>query len=107
MPVSGEVMFSDEWMLRNSKGKVPPMFARMCRDLCKDQNLGNDNSIEMVWLTLKPHIKRYAAIAYRDGVDEWDSEQWHTSGMVEPFKKTVMKYAEEFVDPLWLDNQGN
>lgn len=107
MPVSGEVMFSDEWMNRNSQGRIPPAFAKMCRDVCKDHNLGNDNSIEMVWLTLKPHIKSYVESVYRDAVDEWDSEQWHTSGMVEPFEKILAKYAEDFINPPWIDNQGN
>lgn len=82
------------------------MFAKMCRDLCKDQNLGNDNSIEMVWITLRPHIKEIVRCAYELGAQAYGSDEDTFLGDKE-FVKEVDNVAEEFVDPTWIDNQGN
>lgn len=100
MPVSGEVMFSDEWMNRNAAGKIPAMFCRICRDICKEHGLGNDRDLEMVWLTIKPEMKKVLAYAYGCGVQDTEKDIFMKD---EDLKWLALVAAEEFINPPWLE----
>lgn len=78
MPVSGEVMYSDEWMRRNGTN-VPFMFRELCRDICKDHGLGNDMDMEMMWLTIQHHMRRIYNDAWDNGYDNWEGIRYDDS----------------------------
>lgn len=98
MPIPGEAMFSDEWMHRNAAGKVPAMFMRMCRDICKGYGLGNDRDIEMVWLTIKTEMKKVISYSYKCGVEDFDKDGSEDLDVIEDAADMA---AKEFIDPPW------